>query len=80
MSSTRTEGQLCTASPISSFVQCKNSFWLLPSSVTTVILIGILRVAERTSTYIHMVFTAEGFFEVALGSWPEWDLNPRRLN
>ena len=24
-----------------------------------------------------MVFTAEGFFEVAIESWPEWDLNPR---
>ena len=22
----------------------------------------------------------EGFFEVALESWPEWDLNPRPLN
>ena len=27
-----------------------------------------------------MVFTAEGFFELAIGSWPEWDLNPRQLN
>ena len=24
-----------------------------------------------------MVFTAEGFFEVAIESWTEWDLNPR---
>ena len=23
-----------------------------------------------------MVFTTEGFFEVAIESWPEWDLNP----
>ena len=22
-----------------------------------------------------MVFTTEGFFEVAIDSWPEWDLN-----
>ena len=22
----------------------------------------------------------EGFFEVAIESWPEWDLNPRPLN
>ena len=29
---------------------------------------------------LHMVFTAEVFFEVALESWPEWDLNPRTLN
>ena len=27
-----------------------------------------------------MVFTTEGFFEVAIESWFEWDLNPRSLN
>ena len=27
-----------------------------------------------------MVFTAEGFLEVAIESWPERDLNPRPLN
>ena len=27
-----------------------------------------------------MVFTTEGFFEVAIESWPEWDLNPRLRN
>ena len=27
-----------------------------------------------------MVFTTEGFFEVAIESWPGWDLNPRPLN
>ena len=27
-----------------------------------------------------MVFTTEGFFEVAIESWPEWDLSPRPLN
>ena len=26
-----------------------------------------------------MVFTIDGFFEVAIESWPEWDLNPRPL-
>ena len=26
-----------------------------------------------------MVFITEGFFEVAIESWPEWDLNPRPL-
>ena len=30
--------------------------------------------------YIYMVFVTEGFFEVAIESWPEWDLNPRPLN
>ena len=27
-----------------------------------------------------MAFTTEGFLEVAIESWPEWDLNPRPLN
>ena len=27
-----------------------------------------------------MVFTPEGLFEVAIESWPQWDLNPRPLN
>ena len=25
---------------------------------------------------IYMVFTTEGLFEVAIESWPEWDLSP----
>ena len=29
---------------------------------------------------IYMVFTTDGFLEVAIESWPEWDLNPRPLN
>ena len=27
-----------------------------------------------------MVFITEGFLEVAIESWPEWDLNPRPPN
>ena len=27
------------------------------------------------SSNIEFVFTTEGLFEVAIGSWPEWDLN-----
>ena len=27
-----------------------------------------------------MVFTTEGFFEVAMESWAEWYWNPRPLN
>ena len=30
--------------------------------------------------HIYMVFTTDGFFEVAIESWPEWDLNPQPLN
>ena len=29
---------------------------------------------------IYMVFTTDVFFEVAIESWPELDLNPRPLN
>ena len=32
------------------------------------------------SIYLYMIFTTETFFEVAIESWPEWDLNPRPLN
>ena len=41
MSSARTQSQLCTATPISSFVQCPISIPLLPWSVATFILIEI---------------------------------------
>ena len=27
-----------------------------------------------------MVFNTEGFYEVAIENWPEWNLNPRPLN
>ena len=27
-----------------------------------------------------MVFNTDGFLEVAIESWPEWDLNPQPLN
>ena len=30
--------------------------------------------------YIWHSFITEGLFEVAIESWPEWDLNPRPLN
>ena len=26
------------------------------------------------------IIVTDGFFEVALESWPEWDLNPQPLN
>ena len=30
--------------------------------------------------YIYVVFTTDEFFEVAIESWSEWDLNPRPLS
>ena len=30
--------------------------------------------------YIYTVFTTEGFLEVALERWPEWNLNQQPLN
>ena len=59
MSSTRTQTRLCTATPISSFVQCHIWFRLLPESVGTFVLIEIywgshMSVAEWVDTYgIH---------------------------
>ena len=29
---------------------------------------------------VYTVFITDGFFEVAIESWPEWDLNSRPLN
>ena len=29
---------------------------------------------------VCVIFTAEGFLEIAIESWPEWDLNQRPLN
>ena len=28
---------------------------------------------------MYMVFTTEGYLEVAIERWPDWDLNPRPL-
>ena len=43
-----TQSQLCTATPIPSFVQCPISFWLVLSSVATYILFFIyLRIHEN---------------------------------
>ena len=30
--------------------------------------------------YIYIYIYINGFFKVALESWPEWDLNPQPLN
>ena len=29
---------------------------------------------------VYIAFTTGGFSEVAIESWPEWNLNPRPLN
>ena len=44
------------------------------------IYIYILYIYIYIYLYIYMVFITEGFFEVVIESWPEWDLNPRPLN
>ena len=30
--------------------------------------------------YIYINITTEGFFEVAIESWPEWNMNPPPLD
>ena len=42
MSSIQTQIQLCTATTVSSFIQCQTSFRLLPLSVPTINLIEVL--------------------------------------
>ena len=47
-------------------------------SGTPVIYIGILGIYIiyiniYINIYIYMVFATDGFFEVAIESWPEWD-------
>ena len=34
----------------------------------------------QRNEHIRMLFTTGGFLEVAIESWPEWDLNPGPLN
>ena len=57
MSSTRTQSQLYAATPISSFVQCHISFWLLPSSVATFFLIETL----LTTNFVYNLLSLELF-------------------
>ena len=33
----------------------------------------------RIGLYMYITIT-QGFFEVAIESWPEWDLKPRPIN
>ena len=42
--------------------------------------LSLLLDTTGTSGSSYMVFTTEGLSEVAIESWPEWDLNPRPLN
>ena len=69
MNSTHTQSQLCTATPVLSFVpRLFNRHFL--ELITLV----------QWNELIYMVFTTKGLFEVAIESWPEWDLNPHPLN
>ena len=82
MSSSRNQSQLYIATPISLFVQYKVSFdcclWQLQCLFWLKFSWGNhMSVAEWM---MHMVFTAEGFFEVATENWPDWDLNLWTLN
>ena len=39
-----------------------------------------ISIKEKTKIKQHLVFITEGFLEVAIKSWPEWDLNSRPPN
>ena len=64
-------------------------FHLLPSSrqpainlatKDTVYIFIFVSVSLSIYVYTYMVFTTEGLFEIAIESWPEWNLNPQPLN
>ena len=49
-------------------------------SVNVLMLNEVLKIKQSLLAiyiYICILFITEGFFEVAIESWPEWDLNPR---
>ena len=71
MSSSPTQSQLCSATPISLFPHCQI---FIPS------FFKVITQVLRNELIIHMLFTTEGFFEVGIESWPAWDLNPQPLN
>ena len=42
--------------------------------------VSLVLASIKAMECIYMVFTTEGLLEVAVESWPGWDLNPRTLN
>ena len=80
MSSIRIHSQLCTAIPNSSFGSVSD-FILAIAFLSHQIYFSrnfvevITRVCQND--VIHIVFTNNGFFEVGIESWLDWDLNPR---
>ena len=59
MSSTRTQSQHCTATTISSFVQCQVSFRSLPSSVTTFVLIKFLKIVREILEEMQVILESD---------------------
>ena len=37
-------------------------------------------IKPTVARHIYIYISTEGFLEVAIESWPEWDVNPRPLN
>ena len=82
MRSTCTQSQLCTTTPILSFVQCPHfvsaiAFVSCHICFKLNLVQAIMLLAEKL---IHVVFTNERSLEGAIEVWPEWDLNPRPWN
>ena len=78
MSSTQTQTQLCTVTPMSSCVQCHISFRQFSSSVATFIFIKIFVEYSHECTgrngYIWYS-PLKDFLEVSIESWSEWGLS-----
>ena len=59
----------------------KLTFTFLPSLTTCQKFMTAVKTYHFMYICIYIyIFTTEGLLEVAIESWPEWDLNPRRLN
>ena len=66
----------CFVRVLCSVIPC-SWFYSIPLKIHSVYMAISLR---QRANHIYMVFTTEELFEVAIESWPEWDLNPRPLN
>ena len=70
MSSTCTQGQLCTANPISRFAQCCPNFILALAFVSHHNR-NLAKARVYRNEFFHMAFTTEAFLEVAKEHWSE---------
>ena len=55
-------------------VSSQDTVLFATSSILCYIYIYIYNIYIYIYIYIYVVFTTEGFFDIAIESWPEWDI------